>query len=154
MDWTASTSWWLASGALVAVELATGTFYLLMVAVGLVAAAVSAHLGASAAAQVVVAAVVGGGATALCRLWQSRRNAGASTAKAGANPDVNLDIGGLLPVTAWDAEGCARARYRGTDWNVVYRGVGPPQPGEHRIVELVGNRLVVSPVHPAVPKES
>ena len=41
-----STIWWLCAGAAVAVELLTGTFYLLMLATGLAAAAVAAHLGA------------------------------------------------------------------------------------------------------------
>ena len=41
----ASTIWWLAAGAVVVAELLTGTFYLLMVALGLVAAALAAHLG-------------------------------------------------------------------------------------------------------------
>ena len=38
----ASTIWWLAAGAVVVAELLTGTFYLLMVAVGLAAAALAA----------------------------------------------------------------------------------------------------------------
>ena len=40
----ASTIWWLAAGAVVVAELLTGTFYLLMVALGLVAAALAAHI--------------------------------------------------------------------------------------------------------------
>ena len=39
MDWSASTGWWLAAGVLVAAELATGTFYLLMLALGAAAGA-------------------------------------------------------------------------------------------------------------------
>ncbi|MDO9198743.1 NfeD family protein, partial [Rhodoferax sp.] len=42
-----STIWWVLAGAVVAIELATGTFYLLMLSVGLVAAAISAHAGAT-----------------------------------------------------------------------------------------------------------
>ena len=38
-----STLWWLLAGAAVAVELLTGTFYLLMFAIGLAAAAIAAH---------------------------------------------------------------------------------------------------------------
>src|SRR5688500_16392511 len=56
------TVWWLLAGAAVAVELATGTFYLLMLALGMAAAAIAAHLGASIPLQLVTAAVVGGGA--------------------------------------------------------------------------------------------
>ena len=34
MDWSHATWWWVATGVLVAAELATGTFYLLMLAIG------------------------------------------------------------------------------------------------------------------------
>ena len=40
-----STIWWLAAGIVVAAELLTGSFYLLMLALGLAAAAIAAHLG-------------------------------------------------------------------------------------------------------------
>ncbi|HEU6455220.1 MAG TPA: NfeD family protein, partial [Roseateles sp.] len=45
MDWTDATTWWIAAGVLVAIELGTGTIYLLMLAVGAVAGALAAHLG-------------------------------------------------------------------------------------------------------------
>ncbi len=48
-----STIWWLLTGVTVAIELMTGTFYLLMFAVGLTAAAIAAHMGASATVQLV-----------------------------------------------------------------------------------------------------
>ena len=48
MSWAASTVWWVVAGVLVAVELATGTFYLLMLALGAAAAALAAHAGRSA----------------------------------------------------------------------------------------------------------
>ena len=57
-----STLWWLLTGAAVAVELLTGTFYLLMLAIGLGAAALAVHAGASMAVQLALAALVGGGA--------------------------------------------------------------------------------------------
>ena len=41
------TLWWLVTGAIVVAELLTGTFYLLMLGLGAVAAALAAHLGAS-----------------------------------------------------------------------------------------------------------
>ena len=50
-----STLWWLATGAAVAVELATGTFYLLMFALGLAAAALATHAGLGMSTQFVVA---------------------------------------------------------------------------------------------------
>ena len=49
MDISMATFWWVLAGAAVAVELATGTFYLLMIALGLAAGAIAAHLGLSVA---------------------------------------------------------------------------------------------------------
>ena len=50
MDLSSASLWWVAAGIAVAVELATGTFYLLMIALGLAAAAIAAHLGAGGTA--------------------------------------------------------------------------------------------------------
>ena len=51
MDLSAATGWWVAAGIAIAAELGTGTFYLLMIAFGLAAAAIAAHLGLSLPAQ-------------------------------------------------------------------------------------------------------
>ena len=56
-----STIWWIIAGAIVAAELVTGTFYLLMLAIGMAAAAIAAHLGAGMTVQLLVAAAIGGG---------------------------------------------------------------------------------------------
>ena len=52
-----STIWWLMAGVAVIAELLTGTLYLLMVALGLAAAAIAAHLGAGTTTQILVAAI-------------------------------------------------------------------------------------------------
>ena len=66
-----STLWWLFAGATVGIELMIGTFYLLMVATGLAAAAIAAHLGLPMPAQLVTAALVSGGAVVA---WISRQS--------------------------------------------------------------------------------
>jgi membrane protein implicated in regulation of membrane protease activity len=142
MDWTAATSWWLIAGALVAVELATGTFYLLMMAMGAAAAALAAHAGLGLTPQIVAAAVVGGGATAA---WHFKRATNPTSAPAAANRDVLLDIGETLNVDQWQPDGTARASYRGAAWSVRYAGSGAPAPGPHRIVAVHGNQLSVTP---------
>ena len=63
-----STVWWLLTGAMVAIELATGTFYLLMLGIGMAAAAIAAHIGFGITTQLMAAAIVGGGAVA-CWHW-------------------------------------------------------------------------------------
>ncbi|WP_298926456.1 NfeD family protein [uncultured Ramlibacter sp.] len=135
-----STIWWLATGLAVAVELVTGTFYLLMLAIGLAAAAVAAHLGASLTVQVTVAAVIGGGAVLACHLVRSRRP---KSAPAQSNRNVNLDIGESVQVDAWNADGTATVKYRGAAWTVVPAPGSAQDAGMHRVREVVGNRLVV-----------
>jgi membrane protein implicated in regulation of membrane protease activity len=135
-----ATWWWVAAGIAVAVELGTGTFYLLMIAVGLAAGALAAHAGAPESWQFVVAAVVGGGAVAAWHLTQGRRPARPSTR---SDPDVNPDIGEMVHVDAWQADGSASVQYRGARWTVVAAPGSAQEPGQHRIREVVGNRLVV-----------
>ncbi|MBA2960849.1 MULTISPECIES: NfeD family protein [Ramlibacter] len=135
-----STVWWLLAGAAVAVELVTGSFYLLMLAIGLSAAAMAAHGGAALPAQLVTAAVVGGGAVGAWHVVRGRRPAGPS---ASANPDVNLDIGETVVVEAWQPDGTAQVRYRGARWTVAHLPGAVPAPGPHRVREVVGNRLIV-----------
>ena len=54
-----STLWWLLAGSTVALELFTGTFYLLMLAVGMAAGALAAHAGLGLVGQLIVAAITG-----------------------------------------------------------------------------------------------
>lgn len=138
-----STIWWLCAGAAVAVELLTGTFYLLMLGVGLAAAAVAANLGASTVVQLLVAAVVGGGAVTVWHLRQLRRPAAPA---AGANRDVNLDVGETVHVDAWSPDGTATVKYRGANWTVIHRSGNTPSTGAHRVAEVVGSRLLVDKI--------
>jgi membrane protein implicated in regulation of membrane protease activity len=142
VDWNAWTLWWLACGVLVAAELATGTFYLLMLALGCAAAAVAAHLGTHATAQTVTAALVGGGATAA---WHLNRRRHPKAEPAERNRDVNLDIGESVHVTQWAADGSTRVQYRGAAWSARLAEPGACEPGPHTIVAIHGNELRVAP---------
>ncbi|HXD05248.1 MAG TPA: NfeD family protein [Burkholderiaceae bacterium] len=139
MTLDASVGWWVAAGVTVAAELATGTFYLLMCALGLAAGALAAHVGLPISLQFVSAALVGGGAVAL---WHVRRRSH-PRAPASANPDVNLDIGERVHVTHWDADGCARVHYRGAQWSARWAGDAPPQTGVCVIRAVEGNHLLL-----------
>lgn len=142
MDFSAATLWWVAAGVLVAIELATGTFYLLMMAFGLAAAAIAAHVGLSGTAQITVAAIVGGGATAL---WHWRRYREPRSAPAAENRDVNLDIGAHVHVGTWAADGTTRVQYRGSEWSARLAPGATAAPGEHVITAVEGNWLVLTP---------
>ena len=137
-----STLWWLLTGLAVAVELVTGTFYLLMLALGLAAGALAAHMGASMTAQILAAATIGVGALLAWNAWRRKHNA---PQPAAANQDVNLDIGQTVHVDRWLPDGTAHVHYRGTDWTVelAQAGHATPTPGRHRIVAVQGSRLVI-----------
>ncbi|SAL53207.1 NfeD family protein [Caballeronia humi] len=132
--------WWIAAGALVVMELITGTFYLLMIALGFIAGGLAHWAGASLAIELAVAALV-----ALVAVIVLRRSRFGSWKRRDASRDagVNLDIGETLQVNEWH-EGHARAMYRGAEWDVELA------PGEtegarwYQIMAMQGNRLVVT----------
>lgn len=142
MDMSPSTFWWVAAGVAVAAELATGTFYLLMFALGLAAAALAALLGIALPGQLVMAALVGGGATAL---WHWRRAQRPSAGPVRENRDVNIDIGERVHVAAWADDRTARVSYRGSTWTARLAPEAPAQAGEHVVQAVEGNWLVLAP---------
>lgn len=136
--------WWLLAGSAIALELVTGTFYLLMLAVGFTAGALAAYLGFSLAGQMLVAAAIGGGAVAA---WHWRRSKSPAPMPANANPDIHLDIGESVHVARWNADGTASVHFRGAQWTAV--AADPAEsasPGNFRIKEMLGNRLVIERV--------
>ncbi len=132
--------WWIGAGALIVAELLTGTFYLLMIALGLIAGALAKMGGASLAMQYVSAALVALAAVILLR--RSRFGHRLQRRDASTNPDVVLDIGAPLEVAAW-RDGHARVPYRGAEWDVE---LTPGQREDARFYEIAavrGNRLIV-----------
>lgn len=143
MNLDASTLWWLATGLVVIVELLSGTFYLLMLVIGLVAGALAAHAGLGATAQIIGAALVGSCAVLLAYFSRRQRPGDPS---ARADRSVNLDVGETVMIDAWQSDGTAQVRYRGASWTAIHRPGTTPSLGAHRVAELVGNRLLVDPL--------
>ena len=142
MDLSIATFWWVMAGVAVAAELTTGTFYLLMIALGLAAGAVAAHLGFGPTWQIAWAAIVGNVATAL---WHWRRMKQPRSAVVHENRDVNLDIGQQVHVEAWSADRTTRVNYRGSMWTARLAAGAAPAPGLHVVSAVEGNWLVLSP---------
>lgn len=140
MTWDQSTAWWVATGLLVVLELTSGTFYLLMLAIGTAAGALGAHAGLTFPGQLLAAAAVGGAAVTL---WHRRRLARPAGPPAAENPDMNLDIGSHVHVRGWGADRHARVHYRGSVWGARYAGTSEPAPGDHVIVAVEGPLLVL-----------
>jgi membrane protein implicated in regulation of membrane protease activity len=136
-DWM---SWLVGAGLLVILELFTGTFYLLMLAIGLGFGALAALLGASAPWQAIVAGIVGVLATGLLHRSRLGRPSKADPAR---DRNVNMDIGQRVEVPSWQA-GRARVMYRGALWDVELGPGATPEAGSFKIVEVRGNRLIVA----------
>jgi len=131
----------LAAAALIG-EVASGTFYLLLVALGLVAGGIAAWLAAGFEWQLVACAIV-----ALAGLMVLRRTGILKKREidAGRNADVNMDIGQTVEVDAWSTAGLARVWYRGAHWQAELAAGQPSAPGLHVIAEVRGTRLVLAP---------
>ena len=133
-----TTWWWIACIALVGAELVSGTFYLLMAALGLAAAALLSYTDSTLTQQVTLAAVVSGGAVAIWHLVRAR-------SRVEADP-VATDIGQSVQVEVWQADGSTTVHYRGATWVATLANPsGERLAGTHHIVALDGPRLRIAP---------
>ncbi|EJO32679.1 NfeD family protein [Achromobacter marplatensis] len=134
---------WLGLAALALIgELATGTFYLLLVALGLAAGGVAAWLTAGLEWQLVACGVVLLLGLLLLRKTRVLKKREVNSAR---NADVNLDIGQTVTVEAWSEQGTARVWYRGAHWQAELARGQAQRAGEHIITELRGSTLVLTP---------
>ncbi len=142
-DWMV---WLVLGGVIVIMELFTGTFYLLMIAIGFAAGALVAFLGWSIEAQLISAALIGTIATVSLR--RSRFGV-RNKVDASRDPNVNLDIGQAIQVSTWNSTGAdthtARTMYRGAQWDVQCVSKVGVLPGMYTIVEVRGSLLIVEP---------
>jgi len=130
----------LAAVALIG-EVASGTFYLLLVALGLAAGGIATWLNADLEWQLVACAVV-----ALIGLLVLRRTGVLKKREIDPtrNADVHLDIGQTVDVEAWTDAGTARVWYRGAHWQAELAAGQARSPGLHVITEIRGTRLVLT----------
>ena len=134
---------WLAvAGILVASEIFSGTFYLLMIAIGLAAGGLTAMAGAHVSVQFIVAGSVGLLVTLVLRKSRLFRKP-----HPQRTPAVYLDIGQTLDVAKWEKPDNgnyrARANYRGALWDVELLPEGEPVAGQFVIREIRGAILLV-----------
>lgn len=123
-------------------EVATGTFYLLLIATGLAAGGLAAFWQAGLEWQLVAC-----GAVALIGLLALRRTGVLKKREINAarNADVNMDIGQFVHVDDWRNMNTARVLYRGASWQVELAPGCEPVAGEYVITEVRGSHLIVTP---------
>jgi membrane protein implicated in regulation of membrane protease activity len=126
-------------------EVATGTFYLLLVATGLAAGGLAAVGGLGLEGQLVVC-----GAVVIAGLMVLRATGVLKKREVNShrNADVNLDIGQTVMVGDWAGMRTARVWYRGASWDAMLAPGCDPIGGEQIITEVRGSQLIVQPRQP------
>jgi hypothetical protein len=132
----------VACGLLVIAELLTGTFYLLMLALGAIAGALCAHFGLGTSSQIVAAALLGSGAVLVCYLLRKR--------SPRDSPPPAIAMSTWMWAKPWSSNsGTPTARPRsataappGLSWDARARCPSGP----HRVAEVIGNRLLVDKI--------
>lgn len=122
-------------------EMVTGTFYLLLIALGLVASGTAAYAGLSLVWQIISGLVISLIGLALVHRYRQSKG----HVETQSDPDVVQDVGQRVIVEAWDENGQARVFYRGAKWSARIDSNQPAQPGEHYIQAVQGLTLILRP---------
>ena len=138
-----SLAWLVAGVVLIIAELATGTFYLLVLGVAALVAAGAAYAGGAFLVQVIVA-----GAVAVAGVFSIR-----SRRLAAATPPMpSLDVGQPVALDSWvnRDDRHARVKYRDALWDAIVDGEFRGEAGEVFYIRSVsGNTLHVAKEKPA-----
>jgi membrane protein implicated in regulation of membrane protease activity len=133
--------WWIAAAVLVGAELVTGTFYLLVVGIAAALGGIAAWLGAGVPVQFLLAGGCAFVLTFVAHQWRQRQ--------APQSPEVALDVGQMVQVQTWNADGTARVEHRGTQWDAELASPDTPRGATLYIVATRGSVLVLSDRRPA-----
>jgi len=133
--------WWVLALGLGIAEMLTGTFFMLVLALGCIAGGFAAAAAAPLWLQCLIAGLVSLAGTAWARRNRARQ---APSAPAARNPDVLADIGERVHVQAWGADRRARVQFRGTQWDAALASGEVAEAGEFTIIELSGNCLILA----------
>ena len=126
--------WWIVAFALVALELTTGTFYLLVYGIAAAAAGIAAWLGMGTVAQFVIAAMIGIAGTLALKKWRR--------ADATAADLQDLDIGQSVVIESWHGNK-GQVKYRGAVWDAEAAGAEVDMAKPLYIRAMHGSVLIV-----------
>ena len=130
------TYWFLLALVLLALEMATGTFYLLMLSVAMTVGGLAAWLSANVAWQLTLCALAVVAGTLILRRWKS--------AQHDKPTDTSLDVGQQVQVLSWHENGTARVLYRGAEWDAEPESAGMPRDGSFYIKAMRGSSLILT----------
>lgn len=129
-------SWFLLALGLLAAEMFSGTFYMLVLSVAAAVGGLCALLGVNEPGQLTLAGLSGIAGIVLLRRWRMGRPA--------AVDNANPDIGNTVRVVAWRDDGTARVLYRGAEWNAEPESAETPHANTLYIKSMHGSMLILS----------
>ena len=128
--------WFVMALALLALEMVTSTFYMLMLAVALVVGGIAALLGLTQPMQITLAALAGiVGIVVLHRIKSTRSIDTVSQ---------SLDTGQPVKLVSWREDGTARVYYRGAEWDAEPESADMSHEGTFYIKAIQGSKLVLT----------
>jgi len=110
--------WFLLALGMLIAEMATGTFYMLVLSVAFVIGGVAAWLGLGLPLQLILSASAGIGGIVLLRHFKADESTDAA--------NQNLDIGQSVRVIDWHDNGTARVYFRGAEWDAEMESADTP----------------------------
>jgi membrane protein implicated in regulation of membrane protease activity len=128
--------WFSLALLLLGLEMATGTFYLLVLSAATAVGGLAALLSVGLAWQLMLCAVGAVMGIVLLRRWRrSQINDLASD---------SMDIGQPVKILKWHADGSARVFYRGAEWDAEPESADMPREGMFYIASVRGASLVLT----------
>lgn len=128
--------WFLLSLGLLALEMATGTFYLLVLSIAVALGGVAALLGLDLPTQLTLCALAG--VVGIVTLRRSK------SARIAESDSQNLDVGEPVQVLSWRENGAARVMYRGAEWDAELESAQVSREGPLYIKAMHGSRLILT----------
>ena len=128
--------WFLLAFVLIGLEMATGTFYLLMLGAAAAVGGLAAMAGSGISVQFLLSALAVMIGAILLRRWKG--------SKARNAVDVGLDVGQAVKVLSWRDDGTVRVFYRGTEWDAQPESASTPHDTTLYIKTMHGSTLVLS----------
>jgi membrane protein implicated in regulation of membrane protease activity len=128
--------WFLLALVLLGLEMATGTFYLLVLSVALAVGGLAALLNASMPWQLTLSALAVIAGTIIVRRWK--------TTQADEVAGADMDAGQPVQVLKWNENGMARVSYRGAEWDAEPESADMPRDGTLYIKTIRGSRLILT----------
>lgn len=134
--------WVVVAGMLAVAEMMSGTFYLLLAALGALAAGAASFVGAGMTVQILIAA----GVTLANWFVLKKIRPDQTATDHRRNPDVNSDIGETVRIQSIDPSGKIKVFHRGAHWDAAMDNGYPAELNVDYIISKIdGIKLILSP---------